>query len=151
METRVLIQPFPHHNDASYKIWTRLANWPQRHSSFIRNMTEWHGKSSIAPLFQSGAIKTLFWWCMLNKTLFAMKRQFLSRRVAKKTMESSDVSWRQNMRLHGTWYFTVIGPTSVTKDFLVTPNSHKRSCIPLPDCSKGHNSNLTWANDTTAV
>ena len=40
METRVLIQsaqnlmqPFPHHNDATHKIWSRLANWLQRYSS----------------------------------------------------------------------------------------------------------------------
>ena len=62
------MQPFPHPNDASYKIWSTLANWPQRYSSFIWIMTEWQewqndripkgqGKSSIAPLFQSGAIK----------------------------------------------------------------------------------------------
>ena len=53
------MQPFPHPNDASYKIWSRLANWPQRYSSFIWIMTEWQnhrmpegqGKSSIAPTF----------------------------------------------------------------------------------------------------
>ena len=40
METRVLIQsarnlmqPFPHPNDATHKIWSRLANWLQRYSS----------------------------------------------------------------------------------------------------------------------
>ena len=36
-----LMQPFPHPNDASYKIWSLLANWPQRYSSFIWIMTEW--------------------------------------------------------------------------------------------------------------
>ena len=60
------MQPFPHPNDASYKIWSTLANWPQRYSSFIWITTEWlndriperQGKSSIAPLFQSRAIIT---------------------------------------------------------------------------------------------
>ena len=40
METRVLIQSapkhyaaFPHPSGATYKIWLRLANWPQRYSS----------------------------------------------------------------------------------------------------------------------
>ena len=40
METRVLIQsaqnlmqPFPYSNDATHKIWSRLANWLQRYSS----------------------------------------------------------------------------------------------------------------------
>ena len=28
-----LMQPFPHPNDATYKIWSRLANWLQRYSS----------------------------------------------------------------------------------------------------------------------
>ena len=28
-----LTQPFPHPNDATHKIWSRLANWPQRYSS----------------------------------------------------------------------------------------------------------------------
>ena len=54
-----LMQPFPHRNDASYKIWSTLAYWPQRYSSFIWIMTEWQnhrilegqGKSSIAPTF----------------------------------------------------------------------------------------------------
>ena len=58
------MQHFPHPNDASYKISLRLANWPQRYSRFIWIMTErWNdrmmkgqGKSSIAPLFQSGAV-----------------------------------------------------------------------------------------------
>ena len=36
-----LMQPFPRHNDVSYKIWSRLANWPQRYSSFFWIMTEW--------------------------------------------------------------------------------------------------------------
>ena len=27
------MQPFPHHSDATHKIWSRLANWHQRHSS----------------------------------------------------------------------------------------------------------------------
>ena len=35
-----LMQPFPYPNDASYKIWSILANWPQRYSSFIWLMTE---------------------------------------------------------------------------------------------------------------
>ena len=26
-----LMQSFPHQNDASYKIWSKLANWPQRY------------------------------------------------------------------------------------------------------------------------
>ena len=34
------MQPFPHHNDASYKIWSRLASWPERYSSFIWIMKE---------------------------------------------------------------------------------------------------------------
>ena len=38
--SRNLMQPFPHPNDASYKIWSTLANWPQRYSSFIWIMTE---------------------------------------------------------------------------------------------------------------
>ena len=40
MDTRVLIQyaskhyaAFPHPSDATHKIWSRLANWPQRYSS----------------------------------------------------------------------------------------------------------------------
>ena len=39
METRVsnlpqnLMQPFPQSNDATHKIWSRLANWLQRYSS----------------------------------------------------------------------------------------------------------------------
>ena len=53
------MQPSPLPNDASYKIWSRLANWPQRYSSFIWILTEWQnhrileeqGKSSIAPTF----------------------------------------------------------------------------------------------------
>ena len=28
-----LMQPFPHPNDATHKIWSRLANWLQRYSS----------------------------------------------------------------------------------------------------------------------
>ena len=28
-----LVQPFPHPNDATHKIWSRLANWLQRYSS----------------------------------------------------------------------------------------------------------------------
>ena len=62
-----LMQPFPHPNDASYKIWSRLANWLQRYSSFIwimmerRNdsdrMTERQGKSSIAPTFSKPGFK----------------------------------------------------------------------------------------------
>ena len=28
-----LMQPFPHPNDATHKIWSRLTNWLQRHSS----------------------------------------------------------------------------------------------------------------------
>ena len=66
IETRVLIQSvpkpyatFPHPNDASYKIWSTLANWLQRYPSFIWIMTEWQnhripvgqGKSSKAPTF----------------------------------------------------------------------------------------------------
>ena len=27
------MQPFPHPNDATYKIWSRLANWIQRYSN----------------------------------------------------------------------------------------------------------------------
>ena len=58
------MQYFPHPDDTSYKIALRLANWPQRYSRFIWIMTErWNdrmmegqGKSSIAPLFQSGAV-----------------------------------------------------------------------------------------------
>ena len=28
-----IMQPFPNPSDATHKIWSRLANWPQRHSS----------------------------------------------------------------------------------------------------------------------
>ena len=28
-----LMQPFPHPSDATHRIWSRLANWPQRYSS----------------------------------------------------------------------------------------------------------------------
>ena len=61
------MQPFLHSTDASYKIWSTLANWPQRYSTFIWIKTEWQnhkipegqGKSSIAPTFStSGAIIT---------------------------------------------------------------------------------------------
>ena len=71
-----LMQSFPYPNDASYKIWSTLANWPQRYSSFIWIMTEWQnhripegqGKSSIAPIFSKQGYKyvkliliLLFW------------------------------------------------------------------------------------------
>ena len=55
------MQPFPHPNDASYKIWSRLANWPQKYSSFIWKVIQNHrmpkgqGKSSIAPTFSKTA------------------------------------------------------------------------------------------------
>ena len=31
--TQNLMQPFPHPNDATHKIWSRVANWLQRYSS----------------------------------------------------------------------------------------------------------------------
>ena len=73
-----LMQPFPHPNDASYKIWPTLANWPQRYSSFIWIMTEWQnhripegqGKSSIAPTFSKWDYKYppyLFYWYLSGR------------------------------------------------------------------------------------
>ena len=54
---------FPHPNDASYKIWSRLANWPQRYSSIKKydtnhGMTEWQGKSSISRAIIKDYIQT---------------------------------------------------------------------------------------------
>ena len=45
-----LMQPFPHPNDASYKIWPTLANWPQRYSSFIWKMTKWQNSGRTRPI-----------------------------------------------------------------------------------------------------
>ena len=44
------MQPFPHPKDASYKIWPTLANWPQRHSSFIWKMTKWQNSGRTRPI-----------------------------------------------------------------------------------------------------
>ena len=76
------MQPFPHPNDASYKIWSSLANWPQRYLGFIWIMTEWQnhrilegqGKSSIAPTFSKRGYKKefrkLFGKMVIPKDLF---------------------------------------------------------------------------------
>ena len=61
METRVLIQsapnlmqPFPHPNDATHKIWSRLANWLQSYSSSkVRNLL--HSRASNTKM--SGLIR----------------------------------------------------------------------------------------------
>ena len=63
--------------------------------------------------------KTPFWCIILGTMLkqrlgYATEHQLLSGARTKKMMASSDVSWRQNTRLHGTWYFTVIGLRPVT-------------------------------------
>ena len=51
-----LMLPFPHPNDATYKIWSRLANWPQRYSSLKVWTTDnkgWYTISSLCgPLAQ---------------------------------------------------------------------------------------------------
>ena len=76
------MQPFPNPNGASYKIWSTLADWPQRYSSFIWNMTErqnhrmtelqnhgipeGQGKSSWAPTFSKWGYKNII--CLVQVT-----------------------------------------------------------------------------------
>ena len=80
------MQPFPHPSDATYKIWSRLANWLQRYSSLKVWMTTTdHGRrrTDDGPLvyykltlwaFASGELKiwviTIFSWSKMHHIKF---------------------------------------------------------------------------------
>ena len=82
---------FPHPKNASYKIWSRLTNWPQRYSSFIwKVMTEWHkdrmtepqnpegqGKSSIAPTFSKRGSKRGYKYTVSEKQKERKKKLYI--------------------------------------------------------------------------
>ena len=71
-----LMQPFPHSNDATHTIWSRLANWLQRYSSSkvwnFRHSRASNSKMSglIRPksLYACPSYQQLWWWFDQKRT-----------------------------------------------------------------------------------